>query len=442
MYDDQDDRYKQQNDDDDRNHMISAENKNFYYEVIKQKPPKQKNTGMLKFVVAMLIVSIVGGSAMGSSYAFVAEYLTRQNVMAQKEQVTPPTITVVEENMQNLVPMSSGYNSISDIASDVGPSIVSIVNNQVISTFIGEYSESGLGSGVIFKEDDEKIYIMTNAHVVEGATSLTVTFLGNTKVAAHIVGMDTLTDIAVVSVNKIDLPQEISGEIKLAPLGDSDSLLVGDLAIAIGTPIDEAYNNTVTVGIISALDRTIPVSSENEMSLIQTDAAINPGNSGGALIGPTGEVIGINTIKLVDSQVEGMGFAIPINDVKEIVDELLENGRIIRPSLGISGITMSQEMAQYEFPVGVLVASVIPGSSADIAGIRANDIILEFDSQKVTTIDELRTLLDNKKVGDVVTVRISRGNQNADVSVTLTELQQTTTTSQQQQKLPNVLIPN
>ncbi|OON99536.1 MAG: hypothetical protein ATN35_12160 [Epulopiscium sp. Nele67-Bin004] len=403
----------------------------------------------MKFVVGTIIISLVGGSAIGGTYAVVSEYMRRQDVLTKQEQYQQlyedgevATISNIQYEVQ---PIVSQYNSISDIAEDVGPSIVSIVNNQVVSTWMGEYSESGLGSGVIFQEDVDKIYIMTNAHVVEGATTLTVTFLGNYKVDAQIVGLDTLTDIAVVSVNKIDLPVEISGEIKMAPLGDNTTLKVGDLAIAIGTPLSEAYNNTVTVGIISALDRTISVSSESEMSLIQTDAAINPGNSGGALIGPTGEVIGINTIKLVDNQVEGMGFAIPINDAKEIVDELMIYGRVIRPSLGIQGSTVTEEISgRYEMSVGVYIHGVIAGSSAEIAGIRANDIILEFDGEKVTSIEELKSLLQDRKVGEEIIIRILRGNERYNVPVTLTELKTQTTTEQSQssQQIPSYLFPN
>ncbi len=404
---------------------------NYYYEVVK----KPRNKGLFKFVTMMVIISLVGGATMGASFAFVSEYLIRKTVMAKQQQSM-----IVEPMSTNLKvePIVSQYNSISDIAEDVGPSIVSIVNNQIINTRLGSYAESGLGSGVIFGEDDEHIYIISNAHVVEGATTLTVTFLGNYKVPAQIVGMDNLSDVAVISVHKGDIPVEINGQIKMAPLGDSDALSVGELAIAIGTPLDEAYNNTVTVGIISALNRSVAISSENEMSLIQTDAAINPGNSGGALIGPTGEVIGINTIKLVDSDIEGMGFAIPINDVKIIVDELMEHGRVIRPSLGIVGATMTQEVGDiYEIPVGVIVASVVSGSGAEIAGIMPYDIILEFDGQKVSTIDELIDSLDKKSVGDIVDLRIIRGNEKFDISVTLTEIQTSTT-----QPTPNYGIPN
>ncbi|OOB78345.1 MAG: hypothetical protein BEN18_07680 [Epulopiscium sp. Nuni2H_MBin001] len=387
----------------------------YFYEVVKS---NNKPKGMFRFIIGMLVISLVGGTSIGGSYAIVSEYLARDEQYFVEDNL----LVAVNSSNYKVEPIVSQHKSISDIAADVGPSIVSIVNNQIYNTKAGQYLESGLGSGVIFEEDEDKIYIMSNAHVVEGATNITVNFLGNCKVEAHIVGLDTITDIAVVSVDKTDVPDEIIGELKIAPLGDSDAICVGELAIAIGTPLNEAYSNTVTVGIISAVDRKIAVSADNEMSLIQTDAAINPGNSGGALIGPTGEVIGINTIKLVDSDIEGMGFAIPINDVKEIVDELMEHGRVLRPSLGIYGYTMTQDIASmYELAVGVYIEGVIPGSGADIAGIEAHDIILEFAGEKVTTVEDLVNLIEVQSVGDMITVRVLRGNLKYDIEVILTE---------------------
>lgn len=392
----------------------------YYVETIK---PKKEKTGLKKFIIGTLVVSLVGGGSIGASFA-VASSMLAQKQTAQTEGVNNAVATNVETANTGYQVMPVVANtSIGDIAEQVGPSIVSIVNNQVVNTMMGEYSQSGLGSGVIYYQDAEKVYIVTNAHVVEGATNLVVTFLGNTKVNASLVGIDSLTDIAVIAVNQTDIPEEVKGDIKIAPLGDSDTLKVGDLAMAIGTPLDEAYNNTLTVGVVSALNRTIDL-GDKKLNLIQTDAAINPGNSGGALIGPTGEVMGINTIKLVDSQIEGMGFSIPINDVKPIIEELMTTGKIARPSLGIAGTTMSQKLADaYEIPVGVYVASVTPGSSAELAGIRQDDIILEFDGTKITTIEELRELIRTKKVGDVVNVRVVRGTEKLSLEVQLKEAQ-------------------
>lgn len=400
-------------------------NGTYYHETIKErkhsgKDRKKKGPGGFgKFVAGLVIVSLVGGVSLGAGYAFIQPLANRLyeekygSGDAGGSQVTP-----YAESVGYVEPLSVN-NSIADIAESVGPSVVSIKNNKIVATWAGEFNQEGLGSGVIFKVDDQKVYIISNAHVVEGATTLTVTFLGNTKVPANIVGYDTITDIAVVSVDKADIPAEIVNQIKPAILGDNDKLRVGDLAVAIGTPIDEAYENTVTVGVVSALDREISL-TDQQLNLIQTDAAINPGNSGGALVGPTGEVVGINTIKLVDSEIEGMGFAIPINDVKPIVEELMANGTIARPVLGVVGENLTEELGSYwDIPVGIMVVQVQPGTSADVAGIKQGDIILEFDGQRISTVEELKELLLNKKVGDQVKIKVVRGSQKLTVDVKL-----------------------
>lgn len=402
-------------------------NGTYYHETIKEKKrgskasKKQGPGGFGKFAAGLVIVSMVGGVSLGAGYAFTAPLanklyedkygITRE--VAEKNEVTP-----YAQSTGYVTPLSVN-NSIADIAESVGPSVVSIKNNKLITTWAGEFNQEGLGSGVIFKVDDQKVYIISNAHVVEGATTLTVTFLGNSKVPANIVGYDTITDIAVVAVDKADIPADIVGQIKPAILGDNDKLRVGDLAVAIGTPIDEAYENTVTVGVVSALDREISL-TDQKLNLIQTDAAINPGNSGGALVGPTGEVVGINTIKLVDSEIEGMGFAIPINDVKPIVEELMTTGSIARPVLAIVGENLTEELGNYwDIPVGIMVVQVQPGTSADVAGIKQGDVILEFDGQRISTMEELKELLLDRKVGDQVKVKVVRGSQKLTLDVKL-----------------------
>lgn len=402
-------------------------NGTYYHETIKEKKrgskasKKQGPGGFGKFAAGLVIVSMVGGVSLGAGYAFTAPLANKlyedkygiTKEVAEKNEVTP-----YAQSTGYVTPLSAN-NSIADIAESVGPSVVSIKNNKVVTTWAGEFNQEGLGSGVIFKVDDQKVYIISNAHVVEGATTLTVTFLGNSKVPANIVGYDTITDIAVVAVDKADIPADIVDQIKPAILGDNDKLRVGDLAVAIGTPIDEAYENTVTVGVVSALDREISL-TDQKLNLIQTDAAINPGNSGGALVGPTGEVVGINTIKLVDSEIEGMGFAIPINDVKPIVEELMTTGSIARPVLGIVGENLTEELGNYwDIPVGIMVVQVQPGTSADVAGIKQGDVILEFDGQRISTMEELKELLLDRKVGDQVKVKVVRGSQKLTLDVKL-----------------------
>ncbi|MGL4738764.1 MAG: S1C family serine protease [Cellulosilyticaceae bacterium] len=405
--------------------VIPTHQNTYYHETIKN-DKKSKSTGSLKkFVIGTLIVSIAGGASIGAGFGIVSPMA--QSYFGNTGQKTnEKSVNDAYFNQVSVAPLSAN-STIADIADRVGPSVVSIKNNRTVATWAGEFNESGLGSGVIFHEDDQKIYIISNAHVVDGASNLIVTFLGNTKVPATIIGSDSVTDIAVLAVEKTEIPPEQLAEIKPAVLGDSQNLRVGDLAVAIGNPVEEAFNNTVTVGVISALDREVQL-TDKTMKLIQTDAAINPGNSGGALVGPNGEVIGINTIKLVDSQIEGMGFAIPINDVKPIVSELMEKGRISRPSLGIKGYDMTESLGIYDIPVGVMVVEVVPGSSAELAGLQPKDIILEFEGQKISTMEELKGLLIKKQVGDTISLKLVRGNVKHTVQVKLQEMPSATTT--------------
>ncbi len=399
--------------------------------VLNMQKTKKEHFSFGRFIVALLVISIVGGAAIGTSFAiatpYVNTYLSKTNqAEGLVDSKVEDQIAKNNQNDQNIIKVApvTANTSIAEIAKNVGPSVVSIKNHRVIETWGGQFTESGLGSGVIFKEDTNKIYIMTNAHVIEKANTLAVCFLGNTTVEATTVGLDTATDIAVISVEKADIPVEAIKDIKIAPLGDSDQLSVGDLAIAIGTPIDEAYNNTVTVGVISALNRQLSL-PDKKLNLIQTDAAINPGNSGGALVGPTGEVIGINTVKLMDVDIEGIGFAIPVNDVKEIVNELMVSGKIQRPALGITGRDITSELSDfYELPIGVYIIEVTPGGSAQLAGIKDHDIILAFDNTPITSMEQLKELISKKKVGDSVEVKIARENTKKIIKVKLREMPQ------------------
>ncbi len=388
---------------------------------------KKKKGSFGKFIAGLAVVSLIGGVSVGTSFAFISPYANDYYQSRYKGNSLGGGGDLqigggsVAEGANRVLPLATN-NTIADIANSIGPSVVSIRNNKVVATWYGEFDQAGLGSGVIFKQDDKKIYIVSNAHVVQGADTLIVNFLGNTKVEAELIGADTVTDIAVLSVNKTDIPEEAIKDIKVAPLGNSDLLHVGELAVAIGNPIDEAYNNTVTVGVISALNREIQL-VDKKLKLIQTDAAINPGNSGGALVGPTGEVIGINTIKLVDSQIEGMGFAIPINDIKPIIEEILVNGKISRPALGIVGKDIDANTSElYEIPIGVYIVEVAPGSSAEIAGIKANDILFQFDGIKITGMNQLKEILSGKKVGDVVEVKIIRKDTKHSLQLKLREM--------------------
>ena len=317
-----------------------------------------------------------------------------------------------------------------NIAKQIGPCVVSVYNNKKVTSsdmayyFADKNGEvlSGLGSGIIFQADDQFLYVMTNSHVVEGADSLAVNFLGDIKAACELVGKDSENDVAVVKVAKHLLSDDQLKKVAIAPLGDSDLLEAGQLAVAIGTPATDALNNTVTRGIISAAQRTITIAGV-KMTVIQTDAAINPGNSGGALVGPTGEVIGMNVAKTIDT--EGIGFALPINIVKPIVADLMVNGSVVRPALGITGLEVSRSSAKlYDLPIGIYIEAVMTGGSADLAGIKPKDILIQFEGETITNMDQLKGLIAQKRVGDVVEVKVIRNGSQKTFRVQLKEMPQ------------------
>lgn len=276
-----------------------------------------------------------------------------------------------------------------------------------------QLTERGTGSGVIY---DKAGYIATNNHVVEGANEIIVSLPDGRTVKGKVLGADAVTDLAVVKIEADNLP--------VAKFGDSDTLQVGEPAIAIGNPLGLEFRGSVTAGVISALNRSIEL-GERKFSLIQTDAAINPGNSGGALVNADGEVVGINSAKIVVSGVEGIGFAIPVNTAKPILDELASRGRVARPYLGAS--LMDKDVAErYGFEIdlhgGIFLVKVVQGSPADKAGIRPGDIILRFNGAKVATAMDLRSKIDACKVGDRVEVVILHNGMQETKTLVLEEV--------------------
>ena len=298
-----------------------------------------------------------------------------------------------------------------------GPAVVGITNKAYAKDYFNRTVQTGegIGSGVIF---DSRGYIVTNFHVIDGASELIVSLADGRSFPAQLVGGDPATDLAVVKIEATDLP--------VAILGDSDTLQIGEPAIAIGNPLGLEFQGTVTVGVISALKRTIDF-GDRQFNLIQTDAAINPGNSGGALINAAGELIGINSAKIAVSGVEGIGFAIPINAAQPILKALMENGKVSRPYLG-AGLLDQQSAARYgyQLPVGKgrLVGSLVAGGPAQKAGIQPGDILLSVSGQEVGGISKLRKILETSQIGDVVSVEISRNGQLKRLEVRLEEPQQ------------------
>jgi len=302
------------------------------------------------------------------------------------------------------------------VAKTVGPAVVGITNKAVAhDIFNRAFETEGVGSGVIFRNDG---YIITNNHVIAGAKEIIVSLSDGNSVNGTLIGTDEMTDIAVVKVDAKDLPT--------AELGDSDEVVVGEPAIAIGNPMGLEFQGSVTVGVISALNRTLDL-NDRRVKLLQTDAAISPGNSGGALVNADGEVIGINSAKLATMGVEGMGFAIPINTVKAIVNELMEKGYVARPYLGVTifdkptaaryGYQLSIEKGVYVFQVGL-------DSPAGRAGFQRGDIILAIDGKEVNSVADIRNAVAAHKVGDRVKILYDRDGRQDTIEVTLEEMPQ------------------
>ena len=296
------------------------------------------------------------------------------------------------------------------------PSIVSITETSMQKSIFGEYPSEGAGSGFIVKQDDKELLIVTNNHVVSGAESITVKFIDDTTAKATVKGTDSTADLAVITVKLSDLKEETKGKIKIAALGHSDDVKVGQMAIAIGNAL--GYGQSVTVGYISALNRQVSVSdSESDTSytadLIQTDAAINPGNSGGALLNMKGEVIGINAAKYSSTEVEGMGYAIPISQAQDIINELMNKKTRVAVDeaeqgyLGIQGQNIDETAASmYGMPRGIYVYKIVEDSAASQSDLREKDIITKFDGQTVRTMADLKDMLTYYKGGDTVNLTV------------------------------------
>lgn len=330
------------------------------------------------------------------------------------------------------------YSSVADIAESAMPSIVAITNKSVQEVrgyFRGQtfqYESESCGSGIIVGQNEEELLICTNNHVVEDATELTVSFVDESSYEAQIKGTDPSNDLAVVAVKLEDVDDDTLDAIKIAQMGDSDELRVGEQVVAIGNAL--GYGQSVTTGIVSAMDRSIAVEDIYESvtyeNLIQTDAAINPGNSGGALLNMRGELIGINSAKASSSGVEGMGYAIPISKAQPILETLMtrETRSKVDESeaayVGISGESVSAEVTQlYNVPAGIYVYQVAEGSPAEDAGLQKGDIITAFDDVTVTSMEELRSRLQYYKGGETVEMTIQTAADGAytekTISITL-----------------------
>ncbi len=401
-----------------------SDNMETFYSKKYKKSRKPRNFGLVQLIAVALISSIMGGFAFGAFFLTVAPNLQPEIKSYINETFFGGTLQNVPATSTDSIKKVEIINEKSDsvvtaVAEKVGPSVVGIrVTSKVVNFFFGEQERSGEGSGIIMKEDG---YILTNYHVIANALDqrgkqrsdakieVFLTSKDDKPYEATIVGYDWRTDLAVIKINATGL--------QAAEFGDSDKLKVGELAIAIGNPGGLEFMGSVTVGVISGLNRTISLegtagsSALKQLKLIQTDAAINPGNSGGALVNSKGEVIGVNSSKIVAEEFEGIGFAIPSNTALKIANDLISSGYVRgRPILGvIPDTTFTEDVAKrFNVPAGVLVEEVVPFSGAYEAGIKKGDIITRFDGQPVKNRYELDELRDRHAVGDIVEVEIYR----------------------------------
>lgn len=401
---------------------------------------KEKKHGFGLTLVKCAALALVFGLVAGSVFTGV-NYVGKQilhtderGISDGKKNSNASNSSAPAQIQQTATGNATEVVDVSGIVEAVMPSIVAITNTGTITyqSFWGQqsYESESCGSGIIIDQDEEYLYIATNNHVVADADTLTVQFVDEKTVSCEIKGTDPADDLAVVKVSLKSIEDDTLSQIKIATVGDSNALKVGEAAIAIGNAL--GYGQSVTSGVISALGRTVTVTDQyngttvTNNNLIQTDAAINPGNSGGALLNTRGEVIGINSVKYSDTDVEGFGFAIPMSDAMDIIDQLIEYEKVAEKQsayLGIQGQDVSSDVSQaYGFPEGVYVYRVISGSAAENAGIRQGDIITKLDGNRISSMDELRALLDNYEPGDQVMVTIQRmdnGYQEHKILVTL-----------------------
>lgn len=355
------------------------------------------------------------------------------------EQTVTASVSETKDNVDLKTSRSVITSDVTSVVDEVMPSVVSITNLSVqeVQNFFGQtvqYESTGAGSGIIIAETDEELLIVTNYHVIEGSKTLTVTFNDESSIEAYVKGTDADIDIAVISVPLENIPKETKNAISVATLGDSTTLKAGEPAIAIGNAL--GYGQSVTTGVVSAVNRELTTTNETTgetvstgVKLIQTDAAINPGNSGGALLNANGEVIGINSSKLASTEVEGMGYAIPISDIKDVLEELMTQKTKVKVSdeqkgyIGISGFDVSSESAQlYGMPVGVYVESVLKGGAAEKAGITKGNIITEFNGKSIKNMEELQEELSYCAVGETVTVTVQIPENNGEYTEKTIEL--------------------
>jgi len=374
-------------------------------------------SGLIGVLIGALIVWLMMPSLVG--------IMPRENTLNENEtsQVSPETTRLSAEITTD----------VTTAVEKAANSVVGVTNIQSSSDFLnpsGSSQEAGTGSGVIYKKVDGKAYVVTNNHVIQGANQIEVTLADGAKVEAKLLGTDIWTDLAVLEMD--------ASKVKtVAEFGDSEVLKQGETVIAIGNPLGLDFSGSVTTGVVSGKDRAIPVDLNGDgqedwqAEVLQTDAAINPGNSGGALVNLAGQLIGINSMKIAQSTVEGIGLAIPINSAIPVIEDLERFGEMKRPSMGITLVDVTNVSAFHqrdtlklpeEVSTGVVVDQVVGKSPAEVAGLKRYDVIVEMDGEKIENIIELRQHLYNEKeVGDKLNIKVYRSGQLMEMTLTLTD---------------------
>ncbi len=364
---------------------------------ISNKPKKKRKKGTFKVISLALIMGLLGGAIGGGSTYYI-----------MKRYMNDSSNRIVTPNPQTFSNNSEGLTA-SEAFEKVAPAVVIVSVSGIIDySGIIPQETQGIGSGFIINEEG---YILTNYHVIEGAKEVVVTLSDGRDVKAKVINYDQNQDVAMLKISddSIKVPAVVE-------LGDSDALKPGEQVIAIGTPLSKEFNQTVTAGIVSAVNRTVETSSGVQVNLIQTDAAINPGNSGGPLVNTKGEVVGINNMKIASDEVEGIGFSIPINDIKDRIESLSKP--IL--NLGISVREINSELGkQYNMDEGLYIVQVTEFSPAEKAGLQGGDLIVKFDGKRIKTFDELKAIRDTKEEGDVVSVEVIRNGESKTFNVQL-----------------------
>ena len=423
------------------------------------KKPK-KSGGFFKTLLKTVAIALVFGLVAGGAFQGVNYFAGKT-----KTEEIPKTETTTEEKTEEPaegktvakedspvgsteVSPAATVTDVSQIVENVMPAIVQVTNMSIVeyrSWFGQNYRQryESAGSGIIISQDNDYLYIASNNHVVEGATTLTITFCDEAAVEAQLQGTYPENDLAVIKVALSDISASTLDKIKVATIGDSDEAAVGTPAIVIGNAL--GYGQSVTTGVISALNRDVTFQnsdgSTQTISLLQTDAAVNPGNSGGALLNMKGEVIGVVSAKYSDTEVEGMGYAIPMSQARDIINQLMEKGTATVKKddkeeaeetkgfgayLGIAGVDLDSNTAyQYNMPTGVYVASVVEGSGSQAAGIEKGDVITAFQGKDILSMTELQEQIAKCHPGDTVKVSVAKANANFAITtydVTLTEV--------------------